>query len=397
MKSRQVQLFVFFCLLFLFHASAATLYVNLSGTNPVPPYADWTTAATDIQSAVDAATDGDLILVTNKSSLTNNIGVYQTGGRVVYGSLTNRVVIDKAVTVQSVNGPSVTMIQGNSVLGDSAVRCVYMTNGATLIGFTLINGGTRGQGDMIKEKCGGGIWCESTNVSISNCIIAGNSAQYYGSGAYSGTLNDCTIVTNSLLPTGVGAAYNSTLYNCLIISNYFEGANSCWLSNCVLLGNSGFGGNGGGAANSTLISCTIVSNSTPAAFGGGVYLCVLTNCTLIGNSTTNVSSTPGYGGGAFGSILNNCTLIGNSATFGGAASGGNIPGTGTFPMVLNNCMICSNAAQYGGGVYGTSSINYTNCILNNCTLTFNSAGGFGGGSCSSRVEQLCNQQQHGHS
>ena len=42
------------------HAPAATLYVDLNSTNPVPPYADWSTAATDIQSAVDASSDGDL-------------------------------------------------------------------------------------------------------------------------------------------------------------------------------------------------------------------------------------------------------------------------------------------------------------------------------------------------
>src|SRR5439155_16747763 len=103
------------------------------------------------QDAVDAAAAGDQILVTN--------GVYQTGGQVATraAAITNRVAVTKAIVLRSVNGAAVTVIQGYrnpDPASDNAVRCVYLANGAALVGFTLTNG-SAGYG------YGGGVWCEA--------------------------------------------------------------------------------------------------------------------------------------------------------------------------------------------------------------------------------------------
>jgi len=201
----------------LVNASATVLHVDLHSTNAIPPYTNWSTAALTIQDAVDAAKPGDTVLVTN--------GVYQTGGRVVYGSMANRVAVTKALTVQSVNGPSATVIRGYQVPGgpygdgEGAVRCAYLADNAVLIGFTLTNGATRTAGGFGEEQCGAGAWCAPSAV-VSNCVLTGNSAWNYGGAAFQGTFNNCTFITN--LAFRGGAAIFSTLNSCLVLSNWAE-------------------------------------------------------------------------------------------------------------------------------------------------------------------------------
>jgi hypothetical protein len=277
MKSGLVQIAYALLIFLSFKASAATLYVNLNSTNPVPPFADWTTAANNIQDAVDTSTNGDLILVTN--------GVYGTGGRLVPGGST--LDVEDAITVQSVNGPTVTAIQGYQVAsttnGGSAVRCVYLGNNATLIGFTLTNGATTsGSGK------GGGIECQSTSAVVSNCIIVENAA-VYGGGTYSGTLINC-ILSNNVALQGVynvpgtgGGSFSGTLNNCLLVGNSAQkgGAVATYLSYDQMI----------------LNNCTIYGNSASQC-GGGLYCAYsgapaflnATNCIIVGNSAPSGSN-----------------------------------------------------------------------------------------------------------
>ena len=160
-------------------AWAEVRYVDVNSTNATPPYTNWAIAAANIQDAVDAAAVGDEIVVAN--------GLYATGWRTLDGVTTNRVAVDKPLTLRSLNGPQFTSIDGSGL-----VRCASLTNGASLSGFTLTNG--------IAEAGGG-----ANGGTLNNCRLTGNRAlgnadlslDGRGGGAYGCTLYDCTLISNS--------------------------------------------------------------------------------------------------------------------------------------------------------------------------------------------------------
>jgi len=340
------------------HLQAAIHYVDAGSANPVSPYLSWSTAAGTIQDAVDAASQDDEVLVTN--------GVYATGGRAIFGTLTNRVAIYKPLTLRSLNGPEFTIIQGRqvpgTVIGDGAIRCVYLTSGANLFGFTLTNGATRNTGDFFDlDGDGGGflaLW--DSPIIVSNCVIAGNSAASQGGGAYTtgGKIIRCTFSGNSAMYGGGGlysAGDRAVLNDCIIsgnFANYAGGVLGAGMTNCLIVGNVATN-SGGGAYESWLNNCTVLKNS--ARIGGGLYksLDSYTPC-VVYNSIVydNTSSDP-----LCGSNYLNCT-IGNSCTAPMPSSGqGNItndpafiaPASANFRLQSNS--ICINS---GNNIYVNS-------------------------------------------
>ena len=291
---------------------AVVHYVKLANATPASPYTNWVTAATNIQSAINAANSGDFVVVSN--------GVYNFGSTPTGDGENNRVVVTQPMALQSVNGPAVTLING----GDQ-FRCVYLTNGAVLNGFTLTNGYAANVG---------GVYCASNvaskpNAVVENCLIIKNAGLL---SVFSGTVSNCTITGNVQFGVSSSTLYNcvisgngagvgySTMYNCIVSNNADGGideseATGCQivdnlgtmedlcgaydssLTNCLLAGNVGYAA--GGATYSTLVNCTIVNNGRLSQLNpGGVLGCTLENCIIYGNTNGN------YSGGS--ELLNNC-------------------------------------------------------------------------------------------
>jgi hypothetical protein len=337
-----------------FKATATTYYVDINSTNPAPPYTNWCTASTDIQSAVNLTTNGDLVLV--------NPGVYRSGGYVASDGSTNTIVISNAITLESMDGAAATLI-----CGSNNMRCIYLANGAILSGFTLTNGLYGGPAGALLGGSGGGVYCTSTNVIVTNCVLINNTS-YKGAGAYAGTLNNCILQGNNALING-GGAYMSILNNCILAGNSETnleanfgipgggGAAYCTLNDCYL--NNNFSTTGGGALYSTLNNCIVSNNvamiGNSVSAGGGVFACSVQNSLIVSNSAhANLShGVFGIGGGATGSALVNDIIQGNSADEGGGVDGG----------AMSDCIIIGNSAIYGGGVYTVSALKLTNCVI----------------------------------
>jgi len=296
-------------------------YVAQAGQTSTSPYLSWDTAASNIQDAVDAAVDGDTVLVTN--------GLYEAGGRnSEAGVITNRVVVELAITVQSVNGPAVTAIRGQIADDPSATRCVYLDKGAILAGFTLTNGGA--YFDSFGENSIGGGAFINDDGTLSNCWVRGCARSGVAVGLWGSVVD------------------------------------------CILQGNSGI--NGGGVffdADGEITRCLILDNT--ALIGGGVALGAATmrDCLVCGNTATD--PTMGAGGGvyAFGNDIINCTIAWNESYYlGGGVADPADPASGQMPSTIINTIIYHNTAPVGSNFYllGTS-------VTYSCTAPFIDAEG----------------------
>lgn len=194
-----------------------------------------------LQLIVDEAKVGDEIVVA--------AGVYDTGGRQIgqEGPAT-RLVVDKPLTIRSEEGAEKTFL-----MGGPSTRCLYLTNDAHVIGFTIAGGETcvvGPEGNKFRDLSGGGIWSEPAGM-ISDCLVVSNTALWFGGGMYGGIAMRCVFKENQAGRAG-GAASRSRLCSSLVAYNRS-------------------GRFGGGAHRSELVNCTVAHNRAEVMGGGTSY------------------------------------------------------------------------------------------------------------------------------
>ncbi len=330
------------------------------------PY-DYTT----VQAAIDAAVEGDTVVVA-------------PGEYAITEPITFR---GKGITVRGEGGPEATRIRMADIPAEpQRASVVIFENGetkASLLEGVTLTGGTGTGGDW---NDGGGVFCAGSSPTLIECTIAENSALVFGAGGgvwcydSSPTLINCTISGNTAQGGGGIATFGESapvLTNCTISENWvWDHGGGVWccasamtLIDCTISGNHGWPGGGVSCFRSsslTLVNCAIAGNSTYChdVVGGGGVCCyesspMFINCTITENRTEEDDF---FGAGGIACLdasptLSNCTITRNTVSEISSGAGG-VYCAGDSCPALTNCIVWENG---GRSLAGLPQVRYS-CI-----------------------------------
>ena len=319
---------------------------------------------TSINAAIDAATNGDVIVLSAETYAEGD--VIDTDG--------------KGITIEGATGKggaAATIIDGAGT--HRVLQCITGEGSDTRFENLVIQNG--------QANTGGGMYNEGSGPTLVNCSFIGNDSNQDGAAISSSnaspTITDCTFTDNG--PAREGGAIlhrvgTLTLDGCVFTNNQCEfsggalyladedGGSS--VTDCTFIGNSS---ETGGAATLfgpfTVAGCTFRGN-TVTSTGGALRLGQSTSfsdCLFVENSA--------FEGGAmlatFGSgiTLTSCVFERNTAALNGGAAYNNL-NSPTF----QDCRFTGNTAGYGGAVRNV----FASPKFRDCSFTENAAEFFGG-------------------
>lgn len=301
-------------------------YVDIGNAGySVPPFNDWSTAATNIQDAVDAA-DAAYVAGATIGLVRVAAGHYRLPATL---SITNNPVI-----LVNDAGRDETLIDGDGIR-----RTLTMTADGIIQGFTVTNGYRTASTD------------NGSNINFSK-----------------GTVDDCRIVGGLAggFGGGVSVAGTAKLINSVIAGNRGgQGAgivmSAGLVADCIITNNisESYFQRGGGLriSGGTVERCLIAYNRGGEGAGVRLYGGTVRNCLIVGN---RADISPNTGGGVYQSdgTLQNCTVVGNHATL----EGGGVYLSGSSARIRNS-IIADNSATTSDNLHRLAGWLEYSCVF----------------------------------
>ncbi|MEM7260499.1 MAG: right-handed parallel beta-helix repeat-containing protein [Planctomycetota bacterium] len=306
-----------------------------------------------IQGAIDAAVDGDSVVV-------------------AAGTYSETIdFLGKSITVVGAAGAEMTTIDGSGVLASVVAFTSGEGANAILDGFT-IQGGSGVVGSPVQDRAGGGLYGFGASPTLRNLRVVGNTASGRGGGAFfwgvSGTLaiESCQFEDNV---AGGGAGL------------WVEGSGACVVTDSSISDNSSTGGLAGLVAPIASFSMTdseLSRNATTdenLAYAGGMWL---GNPLTYGNQNTVATflrteldeNFCSFAGGCFVALRADVSF--EECTFRGNVANAHAVGLVDFSTVhFERCLIAGNLVPSTvTGLVGVS-INGFGVTFDQCTITEN--------------------------
>jgi Big-like domain-containing protein len=298
-------------------ASIKSRAIDTSGNQQNPPAEITVTVRPSIQSGIDAATDGDTVLVAP--------GTY----------VENIDFKGKAITVTSEGGPDVTIIDGGNA--DSVVKFISGEGRrSALNGFTVQNGRVGNDNSV----SGGGIRIQSSSPTITNSVIRNNQACRGG---------------------GIGILSGSPLIQWNTIT-----ANS---NHCAFTGGSEdiYINSGGGIhinleGSPEILDNVISDNETIS--GGGIFMGFERTTPIIKRNVIRENrSSQGAGISMWGDV--DALIVQNLITGNQASEGGGIHSAAAASAIINNTIADNDSFAEGSGIlmFGYQGLQLINNIV----------------------------------